>query len=76
MPGTKAIPYTWRYTDGGADVTATDSREARLIRDEKDAAVLLRVIVKRFGLDATAKLLAEVAAEDTEPTDAKKGGSE
>ena len=74
MPEKKATPYTWLYTDGGGDVPATDSKAARLVRDEKDAALLLRATVRQIGLAATLRLLAEVAAEGEVAAAAKKGG--
>ena len=46
MPEKKATPYTCLYAKGGGEVLATDSKAARLVRDEKDAALLLRAVVK------------------------------
>ena len=37
---------------------ATDPKAARLVRDEKDAALLLRAVVKQVGLAAAIRLLA------------------
>ena len=50
------------------------SNAARLVRDEKDAALLLRATVKQIGLAATLRLLAEVAAEGDVAGAEKKGG--
>ena len=74
MPKKTAAPYTWLYTDGGGDVPATDSQAARLVRDEKDAALLLRATVNQIGLAATLRLLSQVAAEGEVAGASKKGG--
>ena len=58
MPEKKATPYTWLYANGGGEVPATDPKAARLVRDEKDAALLLRAVVKQVGLAAAIRLLA------------------
>jgi hypothetical protein len=76
MPKKTDAPYTWLYTEGGGEVPATGSKAARLVRDEKDAALLLRATVKRIGLAATLRLLADVAAEGEVAEAAKKGGGE
>lgn len=74
MPEPKAIPYTWLYTDGGADVPVTDSHSARVARNEKDATPLMRTIIRLVGPSAAARILAEVAAEEEERAAEKGGG--
>ena len=74
MPEKKATPHTWLYTEGGGEVSDEDLKDARLVRDEKDAALLLRAVVKQVGLAAALKLLTEVAAECEEAEPTKKGG--
>jgi hypothetical protein len=74
MPEKKATPHTWLYTEGGGEVSAKDLKDARLVRNEKDAALLLRAVVKQVGLAAALKLLTEVAGECEEAGTAKKGG--
>jgi hypothetical protein len=74
MPEKKATPYTWLYANGGGEVPATYSKAARLVRDEKGAALLLRAVVKQVGLVPALRLLAEVAAEGELAEAEKKGG--
>ena len=78
MPNKKADPppdadYTWLYSDGSGPVPATDSHAARLFRNDEDAAMLLRAIVKQIGLSATLKLLSEMAADTAGASATKKG---
>jgi hypothetical protein len=74
MPGKKAEAYTWLYTEGGGEVPATDSKAARLVRNEKDAALLLRALVKQIGLPAVLRLLSKVSADCVEDVATKQGG--
>ena len=74
MPEKKVTHHTWLYTEGGGEVSAKDLKDARLVRDEKDAALLLRAVVKQVGLAAALKLLTEVPGECEEAGTAKKGG--
>ena len=74
MPGQKAEAYTWLYTEGGGEVPATDSQAARLVRNEKDAVLLLRALVKQIGLPAVLRLLSKVSAECAEDVATKQGG--
>ena len=74
MPGKKATPHTWLYTEGGGEVSAKDLKDARLVRNEKDAALLLRALVKQIGLPAVLRLLSKVSAECVEDVATKQGG--